>query len=118
MESLPHLELMPRVGKDIADCLRFVAQQPWGKPRDRKLDIDHGIAKAWRNPTSAPVRSRVRLTGLEMRCIQVAQFVVVYAYFPPTDMLPRGTVSIRAVRHRRVGNVFSGVRETDAPRYA
>jgi hypothetical protein len=24
MESLPHLELMPRVGRDIARCLYFV----------------------------------------------------------------------------------------------
>jgi hypothetical protein len=101
MESLPHLELMPRVGKDIARCLQFISRQPWGKSRDRKLDIDRGIVKAWSNPMSAPVRSRVRLTGLEMRCVQVAQFVIVYAYLPPNDTLPHGAVSIRAVRHRR-----------------
>jgi hypothetical protein len=118
MESLPHLELMPRVGRDIARCLYFVSLQPRGKPGDRVLDIERAIAKAWNYPRSAPVRSRVRSTGLEMRCVQIAQFVVVYAYLPPIDKLSQGIVSIRAVRHRRVRNVFSGVREADAPEYA
>jgi hypothetical protein len=74
MESLPHLDLMPRVGRDITRCLHFISQQPWGKLRDRELDIDRGIAKAWSNPMSAPVRYRVRSTGLELRRIQIAQF--------------------------------------------
>jgi hypothetical protein len=117
MESLPHLDLTPRVGRDITRCLHFISQQPWGKPRDRELDIDRGIAKAWSNPMSAPVRYRVRSTGLELRRIQIAQFVIVYAYLSPNEAFPRGTVSIRAVRHRRVRSVFSGVRETDAPEY-
>lgn len=117
MEPLPHLDLMPRVASDITRCLTFISQQSWGKPRDRELDIDRGIAKAWSNPMSAPVRYRVRSTGLELRRVQIAQFLIVYAYLPPNKSFPRGTVSIPAVRHRRVSSVFSGVRETDAPEY-
>jgi hypothetical protein len=54
MESLPHLELMPRVGRDIARCLYFVSLQPRGKPRDRELDIGRAIAKAHRENDAAP----------------------------------------------------------------
>jgi len=117
MKPLPHLELKSRVRRDISECLHFISRQPSGKPRDRELDIYRGIAKAWSNPACAPVRSRVRSTGLELRRVQIAQFVIIYAYLPPSNELPRGTVSIRAIRHRRLRNVFSGVRETDAPEY-
>jgi hypothetical protein len=33
---LPYLHVMPRVDRDIEECLDFVARQPWGKPSDRK----------------------------------------------------------------------------------
>jgi hypothetical protein len=38
--------------------------------------------------------------------------VIVYAYFKPTTSRPNGLVSIRAIRHRRVRDVFLGVRDT------
>ncbi|MDB6156552.1 MAG: hypothetical protein JWO04_258 [Gammaproteobacteria bacterium] len=71
---LPYLHVMPRIARDIEECLDFVARQPRGKPNDRKL-------------------------------------VIVYAYLRPTVRFARGVVSIRAVRHSRVKDVFSGVRE-------
>jgi hypothetical protein len=114
MEAIPHLELMPRVEKDIEDCLDFVQRQPWGRPNDRGEDIYRGIQEVWRRPGRAPVRALVPLTRLELRRYGSAQFVIVYAYQPPNREFPLGFVSIRAVRHRRVGNVFSGVKEPDA----
>ncbi len=113
MKTLPHLELMPRVDNDIKRCLDFVRRQPWGKPDDRQQDIYRGIMDVWRAPLRSSVKARASSTGLELRRHGSAQFVIVYAYLPPDEEFPRGTVSIRAVRHRRLRNVFSGVR--DAP---
>ncbi len=41
----------------------------------------------------------------------VAQFVVVYAYFGPTPSLPHGEVSIRAIVHASEGDTWLEVRE-------
>lgn len=111
MKKLPYFHLMPRVARDIQRCINFVARQPWGKPQDRQADIDRGLAEAWRAPKLNPVKVRRPSTGLELRRRRAAQFAIVYAYIPPNDVLPNGMVSIRAVRHRRVRSVFSGVKE-------
>ena len=118
MEALPFLDLRPRVDRDIEECLDFINRQPWGKPNDRLRDIYRGIAKVWRDPTLCPVRARAPSTGLELRRRGSAQFVIIYAYRTPDARFPQGIVSIRAVRHRRVRNVFAGVRETDVPAYS
>ena len=34
---------MPRVGRDIKDCLDFVSRQPWGRRADRERDIRRGF---------------------------------------------------------------------------
>ena len=118
MNPLPYLHLMPRVHTDVERCLEFVGSQPWGKPKDRLHDIYRGIDKVSRNPMHAPVRVHRPSSGVDLRRCSAAQFVIVYAYIPPDREFPVGAVSIRAIRHRRVKNVFSGVRETDAPAYA
>jgi hypothetical protein len=43
--------------------------------------------------------------------------MVIYAYLPPSRKFPDGVVSIRAVRHRRVRNIFDGVREPAVAKY-
>jgi hypothetical protein len=108
---LPYLHVMPRVEHDIDECLDFVARQPWGKPSDRELDICLGIAKALLRPESNRVGQWRPDTGIELRRCNAAQFAIVYAYLRPTDRFASGVVSIRAVRHSRVEDVFSGVKE-------
>src|SRR5579884_3699744 len=114
MKRRPRLELMPRVDRDIKQCLDFVRRQPWGRPDDRQMDIYRGIIEVWREPERSSIKSRALATGVELRRHSSAQFVIVYAYLPPNQEFPDGIVSIRAVRHRRAKNVFSSVR--DAPR--
>jgi hypothetical protein len=50
-------------------------------------------------------------SGIWLRRCKAAQFVIVYTYLPPSDPNLPGVVSIRAVRHARSENVFSGVKE-------
>ena len=111
MKPLPQLRLMPRVPKDLQRCLGFVAQYASGRPNDRERDIFTGIWKILLNPECNPVRSRRRTSGLEYRRQNAAQFVIVYVYMRPGTLSPRGTVSIRAIRHGSERDVFWGVRE-------
>jgi hypothetical protein len=34
---LPYLHVMPRVDRNIEECLDFVARQPWGKPSESRV---------------------------------------------------------------------------------
>jgi ribosomal protein L37AE/L43A len=108
---LPILHFMPRVRKDIDQCLDFISRQPWGKPDDRKSDIKHGIHSACLCPEANRPELRRPDTGIWLRCRRTRQFVIVYAYLPSRDPSLPGVVSIRAVRHVRVANVFEGVKE-------
>jgi hypothetical protein len=112
VKPLPYLHLMPRVRRDFRRCLDFVARQPWGKPSDRESDIYLGIERARLGPELNRVGSRRRSSGIELRRCNAAQFVIVYAYLPPSTSFPHGIVSIRAIRHSRVRDVFSGVKES------
>lgn len=111
---LPYLHVMPRIDRDIEECLDFVARQPRGKPNDRKLDIRLGIEKALARPEANRVGLWRPDTGIELRRCDAAQFVIVYAYLRPTARFARGVVSIRAIRHSRVEDVLSGVKEPTA----
>jgi hypothetical protein len=115
VRSRPHLHLMPRVHRDMRACVDFVARQRWGKPGDREADINLGIEKALRWPKSNRVGARRLSPNVELRRCRAAQFVVVYAYLPPSSRFPNGVVSIRAVRHSRVKDVFAGVKEPRDP---
>jgi predicted phage gp36 major capsid-like protein len=79
VKPVPYLHVMPRVDRDIKQCL------------------------AWRPET-----------GIELRRCISAQFAIVYAYLRPTERFDMGVVSIRAVRHSRVKDVFAGVNEPTA----
>jgi hypothetical protein len=117
MRSLPNVYWMPRVDKDIKRCLDFVARQPWGKPADRERDIHRGVDEIRHVPKRNAVEAYRPDSDVHLRRHNVAQFVIVYAYFDSEPEFPRGAISIRAVRHRRVRNVFHGVKESDAPPY-
>jgi len=102
---------MPRVDRDIEQCLSFIGRQPWGRPHDRKLDILRGIEGACADPKANRIEVWKSDTGIGLRRCKAAQFVIVYAYLSSSDPSLPGVVSIRAVRHSRVENVFSGVKE-------
>ena len=76
-----------------------------------------GIRKVLQRPQLHRVQARRPSTGLELRSRNAAQFAIVYAYIEPSDILPSGIVSIRAIRHRRAKNIFTGVREPSSPPY-
>jgi hypothetical protein len=114
---LPRLCETPRVARDIEQILAFIARQPWGDPIGRKKDIQRGIAQILEEPGWNKVSIRRRTTGIELRRHNVAQLSIIYAYTAPNAEHPHGLVSTRAIRHRRVNNVFPGVRESH-PVYA
>jgi hypothetical protein len=70
----------------------------------------YGILKILLGPRLNRIGVRRPLTGIELRRFGVAQFAIIYAYFPPSQRFPNGIVSIRAIRHWRVKDVFSGVK--------
>ena len=108
---------MQRVARDIEQILAFIARQPWGDPVGRKRDIHRGIDQILAQPRRNKVCIRRCATGLELRRHNIAQFSIIYAYIGPNAEHPHGIVNIRAIRHRRVNNVFTGVRESH-PVYA
>jgi hypothetical protein len=107
--------MMSRAKRDLDECLEFIATHPWGNAAARERDILWEI----RSIRGAPEHRRIEIvrkgTGVELRRRSAAQFVIIYTYFKPKKRRPRGVVSIRAIRHRRVRDVFSGVREPDLP---
>jgi hypothetical protein len=105
------LHWMPRVERDIRRCLGFVGRQPWGKPDDREFDIYRGMEMACAYPESNHPELRRTDTGIWLRRCNVAQFVIVYTYLSSRNPDLPGVVSIRAVRHRRVEDVFAGVKK-------
>lgn len=117
MESLPRIRLTRRAISDISRCIRFIELHPWGKPEDRERDIYRAFQKIREAPQYFRIEARRRGSGVELRRYGVAQFMVIYAYFPPSDSYPHGLVSIRALRHRRERNILRGVREPEPPRY-
>jgi hypothetical protein len=105
------LHWMPRVSRDIDDCLAFVGRQPRGKPQDRRADIDRAIDAICAHPELRPRELYRPASGLWLRRRKAAQFVIVYAYIPAREPGRPNIVSIRAVRHGSVADVFEGVRE-------
>ena len=109
--SLPKLHLMPRVQSDIDRCVEFVAQQPWGKPSDRELDIYQGFAVVRAYPKVYRAEAFRQDSNLWLRRYRMAQFVIIYAHMESSDPSLPDVVSIRAVRHVREKDVFAGVKE-------
>ena len=105
------LHYMPRVSRDIDECINFVGRQPWGKPHARRADIHCGIDEICAHPKRNPPELRRADSGLWLRRGRAAQFVIVYAYIPAKAPGSPDIVSVRAIKHVRVANVFHGVRE-------
>jgi hypothetical protein len=95
--------------------LRFIAQHPRGDPEARKRDILGEMERIRSGPEHRRVEVNRKGRGVDLRRRSAAQFVIIYAYFKPRKRLPLGLVSIRAIRHRRVRDVFSGVRQPTPP---
>jgi hypothetical protein len=81
------------------------------------MAIDRAFLEICRGPELDDIGARRRRLGIELRRHNAAQFAIIYAYIRPDAEFPRGVVSIRAVRHARTTNVFSGVKEP-VPIYA
>jgi hypothetical protein len=105
---------MSRAKRDFADCLQFIEQQPWGDADARERDILEAMERIREAPEWRRIEF-VRHPGVGLRRHPAAQFVIIYAYFKPKKRRPKGLVSIRAIRHRRVKNVFLGVRSPTPP---
>jgi hypothetical protein len=113
MKTPVKLSFTPRARRNIDECLDFIGRFPRGKPADRRQDLISGITLVHEAPERNPVEIRRKTSGIELRRQYTRQFAIVYSWFRPAANCPGGEVSIRAVRHRRVKNVFRGVRETD-----
>jgi plasmid stabilization system protein ParE len=105
------VRLTPRARRDIEKCVDFVASFPGGKPEERRREIYAAFDRIREIPELNAVEVRRRRSGLELRRHQVSQFTIVYAYLDPIEGQPWSVASIRAVQHRRVRDVFFGVRE-------
>ena len=102
---------MARARRDLRQCLDFIAAQPWGDVDGRERDIHAAMRVIRHEPEWRRVELTRKCSGAQLRRRSAAQFVIVYVYFKPKKRLPKGLVSIRAIRHRRVRNVFLGVRD-------
>lgn len=108
------LRLTPRAHRDIESCMDFVARFPGGKPEERLREIHAAFQRLCEFPEQRPVEVRRRRSGLELRRLYVSQFAIVYAYLPPVDQRPWAVLTVRAIQHRRVRDVFFGVREGES----
>ena len=102
---------MPRVKADIKECLKFVGKNRNGCAARRRDEILTALTSVYQHPKARRVALRRPSENIDLRVHHVAQFVIIYAYFEPNAVMQNGIVSIRAIRHRRVGNPFHGVRE-------
>jgi hypothetical protein len=93
----------------------FVARFPGGKPEERRREIYAAFQRIREFPERHPVEVRRRRSGLELRRHPVGQFAIVYAYLPSVEERPWAIVTVRAIQHRRVRDVFLGVRENGPP---
>jgi hypothetical protein len=107
------LSFTPRARRNIDECLEYIGRFPRGKPADRMQDLMRGLELVHQSPERNPIEAWRRTSGIALRRQYARQFAIVYSWFCPDEKCPGGEVSIRAVRHRRVKNVFLGVRETD-----
>lgn len=111
MRSLPKVEFTLRARRDIRDLIGFISRQPWGKPDDRRADLDAAIKQICHSPKARPIRRIIKASGIGLRCRFAGQFAIIYAILAKRAARSGMAVSIRAVRHWRVRDVFRGVRE-------
>ena len=111
MTLSPEIAYQPRVRRDVRNLLDFIDRQPWGKPRDRRKEIDAAYERIRRAPFARPVCKWVRNGKIGLRCYYAGQFAVIYAYLGSPEAYPHRLVSIRAARHHRERDVLCGVTE-------
>jgi hypothetical protein len=111
VKRLPFLHSMPRADRDIRRCLAVVGREPLRNPSSPESDLSLGIARALAWPEANPADLWRSTPGIRLRRAIAGQFVIFYTYSLPFNGFPYGIVSIRAVRHSRVKEVFSGVGE-------
>jgi hypothetical protein len=107
----PEIAYQPRVRRDVRNLLDFIDRQPWGKPDDRKKEIDAAYERIRRAPFARSVCKWARNGKIGLRCYYAGQFAIIYAYLGAPEEYPHGVVSIRAVRHHRERDVLFGVTE-------
>ena len=98
----PNLHMMPRVERDIRECMARDAQEHWPNPRERRTNIRRAIAAAVDRPEGPPIEIYSKKSEIWLRRRQQGPFVVVYAYLYPSRAFPYGAVSIRAVLYSPV----------------
>jgi hypothetical protein len=111
VRRLPFLHSTPRVDRDIRRCLALVGREPLSNPSNPESDISLGIARALAWPEANPAELWRSTPGIRLRRCIAGLFVILNTYALPCNGSPYGIVSIRAVRHSRVKDVFSGVEE-------
>jgi plasmid stabilization system protein ParE len=112
MKNEPELSYMPRVRQDLRRCRRFLRRKTPDRALRRTAEVFKGVRQVRANPLLYPVRTVHPETGAGLRRHNVAQFVIIYAYFNPSPSTPSGEVSIRAIVHASEADVWFGVRES------
>jgi plasmid stabilization system protein ParE len=99
---------------DIQHQALLLCLSTGSRPRHRITRIRREARLIAENPKLYPVEWVHPISGIEFRCKNVDQFVIIYAYFEPTSSMPNGLVSVRAIRHGRQRNIFWCVEESGA----
>jgi plasmid stabilization system protein ParE len=113
-KAKPFLSFTDRAKSDIRQCRLFLERRYGGQPARRVREIYTAARLIPDAPKLYPADAVHPASGLELRRKNVGQFVIIYAYLEPTPSLPRGKVSIRAVRHGAREDVLFHVEESRA----
>jgi hypothetical protein len=70
MSNAPQISFMPRVWSDIAECMDFLARQPWGMPLRREFEIHAAFERIRAEPFAHPVSGYVPGSGIGSRIRQ------------------------------------------------
>jgi len=113
-KARPKLCFTDRAKSDIERCRLFLQRKPGGQPTRRIREIQKAARLLLDSPKLYPVEDVHPFSGLEFRRKNVGQFTIIYAYVEPTARLPKGMVSIRAIRHGAQQDVLLRVEELRA----
>ena len=108
----PRLRFTERAKRDIESCRLFLYRRQNSQPERRIREIYQAARVLPDSPKLYPVEAVHPVTGLEFRRKIVGQFTIVYAYLDAAFSPPRGTVSVRAVRHGASEDVLFCVEES------
>jgi len=111
----PTLRFTEQAKREIESCRLFLYRRLNSRPERRIREIYQAARLLPDSPKLYPVVAVHPTKGLEFRRKIVGQFTLVYAYLEPNSALPRGMVSVRAVRHGASEDVLLRVEEKRAP---